>query len=473
MESSESLDPASPITSKDEIPLRKFSISSESSSGSEESHLLFNEDLEWRQKLPPVDRGAGAWKFLLGCWLIEAMLWGFPLAFGIFQSHYSSHPLFSSSKYIPTVGALAVGISYLGVPITSPFTLRYPQYHLHILFSGWLLCILGLVLASFATKTWHLLLTQGAMYGVGWVICYTPFLIMLNDWFESRRGLAYGILFGASGVSGLILPFLLETLIGHFDFRVTLRTYAFLCILVSGPSFLLVRPRIPAHLQPPLQRSSMPKRSFNFLKNQLTYVFGISILLQGLAFPLPPTFLPSYALGLSLSHSTGDILLAVNSLAQVTGQILLGHFSDNVSIHLPHSISCFISGLSCLLVWGSAGGLSSLVAFAALWGAFGGSYSVSWTKIAAGMAQEEEPGRRAEATMTLYAWFSFERGVADILAGPISSVLLGDEVVEGTYGLRKWRGVVVFSGTVLLASSLGGFGWRWERWVRGKGRSGR
>lgn len=51
------------------------------------------------------------------------------------------------------------------------------------------------------------------MYSAGWVICYTPFLIMLNDWFSARRSLAYGILFGASGVSGLIIPFLLETLL--------------------------------------------------------------------------------------------------------------------------------------------------------------------------------------------------------------------------------------------------------------------
>lgn len=92
-----------------------------------------------------------------------------------------THSIFSNSKSIPTIGTLAVRISYLGVPITSPITLRYPQYYIHILVSGWLLCIFGLVLASFATQTWHLILTQGAMYSIGWAIYYTPFLIMLNN----------------------------------------------------------------------------------------------------------------------------------------------------------------------------------------------------------------------------------------------------------------------------------------------------
>ncbi|KAF2488968.1 MFS general substrate transporter, partial [Lophium mytilinum] len=408
---------------------------------------------------PPVDRGAGAWKFLLGCWLIEAVLWGFPLAFGIFQSHYSQHSLFSTSKNIPTIGALAVGISYLGVPITSPITLRYPQYHLHILFLGWALCISGLILASFATQTWHLMLTQGAMYGVGWVVCYTPFLIMLNEWFYDRRGLAYGILFGASGVSGLILPFALEALLARYDFRITLRIFAIATVLVCGPSFFLIRPRIPVHLQHKPPPPSGAPRPYNFLRNPLTYVFGFSIALQGLAFPLPPTFLPSYATALALPASSGDLLLSLNSLAQVTGQILLGHFSDNVSTHLPHSISSLITGLAVLLLWGPARGIGSLAAFAALWGAFAGSYSVSWTKIAARMAEGEDEGRRAAATMTLYAWFSFERGVADILAGPISALLLGSEVRVGEFGVGKWKRVVGFCGGVLLMSSVGGLGW--------------
>jgi len=58
-----------------DIELRKTSFSTLSSSGSEEDHFLLDEELS-AERFPPVDRGAGAWKFLLGCWLIEAVLWG-------------------------------------------------------------------------------------------------------------------------------------------------------------------------------------------------------------------------------------------------------------------------------------------------------------------------------------------------------------------------------------------------------------
>jgi MFS family permease len=56
------------------------------------------------------------------------------------------------------------------------------------------MCILALLASSFATKLWHLLLTQGFLYGVGCVIFYYSVLSMLNEWFVRRRGLAYGLM---------------------------------------------------------------------------------------------------------------------------------------------------------------------------------------------------------------------------------------------------------------------------------------
>ena len=59
---------------------------------------------------------------------------------------------------------------------------------------GWLICIIALLASSFATKVWHLMLTQGFLYGVGVVILYYPVLSIVNEWFVKRRGLAYGLM---------------------------------------------------------------------------------------------------------------------------------------------------------------------------------------------------------------------------------------------------------------------------------------
>lgn len=37
------------------------------------------------QALPRADGGKGAWLFLTACFMLEALIWGFPFSFGVFQ----------------------------------------------------------------------------------------------------------------------------------------------------------------------------------------------------------------------------------------------------------------------------------------------------------------------------------------------------------------------------------------------------
>lgn len=408
------------------------------------------------QNLPPIDRGTHAWTFLAACWLIEAMIWGFPLAFGIFQSYYSTHPLFQHSENIPTVGTLATGVSYLGMPFTNAIVLRWPQYQRHMCITGWLLCILGLVGASFAEKVWQLLVFQGLIYGIGWVICYTPFLFMLNGWFVRRRGLAYGILFSASGISGLIIPLALGALLGHFGFRIALRTYAIVTVIISGPCLLLIKPRIPATSRTVSEPSTNPKDADSLgrvVRSPHFIVFTTAIFAQGLAFFLPNVFLPSYASALSFSQTKADSLLTLISLSQVFGQILLGYVSDKWNPYYPTSLAALISGISVIFLWGPSKGMDRLAPFSLLWGFWSASYSVLYTSTCTFLTKDAGVG------MTVYGIFSMERGIANILEGPIGAWLIGDQdVVVDSFALQKFAGVVWFTGVCMLVSSLGIFG---------------
>ncbi|EON66313.1 hypothetical protein W97_05706 [Coniosporium apollinis CBS 100218] len=130
---------------------------------------------------------------------------------------------------------------------------------------------------------------------------------MLNQWFDKKRGLAYGIRFGASGISGLFLPFLLEALLHRFGARTTLRAFAVATAVGSGPGILMIKPRIPPSMTPRKPYGN----THAFLRKSLVYVFFATI--------LPKISLPSYALSLSLPPSSGDTLLAIPSLAQVSG----------------------------------------------------------------------------------------------------------------------------------------------------------
>ncbi|TPX15531.1 uncharacterized protein E0L32_004229 [Thyridium curvatum] len=58
--------------------------------------------------LPPVDSGKDAYLFLAACFMVEALVWGFPFSFGVFQDYYSEHEPFKGQPNIALVGTCAM-----------------------------------------------------------------------------------------------------------------------------------------------------------------------------------------------------------------------------------------------------------------------------------------------------------------------------------------------------------------------------
>ena len=91
-----------------------------------------------------------------------------------------------------------------------------------------------------------------------------------------------------------------------------------------------------------------------------------------------------------------------------------------------------------------------------------------WSRISLGLAKKSaaEKGENevVRRTVILFVWFNLLRGIADILAGPISRFLLSDHADKGSFGLDQYAGVVNFSGFVLLISAAGGLLSVYENW---------
>jgi hypothetical protein len=58
--------------------------------------------------LPPTDGGKDAWLCLFACFMLEAMIWGFPSCYGVFQEYYATSDEFAGSSNIAVVGACAM-----------------------------------------------------------------------------------------------------------------------------------------------------------------------------------------------------------------------------------------------------------------------------------------------------------------------------------------------------------------------------
>lgn len=74
------------------------------------------EDGQWQhegdlQVLPRADDGKQAWMVLGACFCLEALVWGFPFAFGVFLDFHSTHePFASQSSGIAAIGTTATGV---------------------------------------------------------------------------------------------------------------------------------------------------------------------------------------------------------------------------------------------------------------------------------------------------------------------------------------------------------------------------
>lgn len=392
---------------------------------------------------PLIDGGRQAWRLLLAAFVFESLLWGFPLSFGVFQSYYSTLDTFHNSRYISIVGTTASGISYLGAPLVIPLIQRWKTYRTQMILVGWPLCIISLVAGSFANELGTLVLTQGVLYGVGFVIFYYPILSMVDEYWVRRRGMAYGFLCSASGVSGAVTPLSLQALLRRYGHRTTLRGVAVFLFVLTGPLIPLLKGR-------PVQQQNVRLRTdWSFLRTRLFWIYSASNLLMGLGYFFPSLYLPSYASEMGLSTSKGALLLALMSVAQVAGQFTFGYLSDkNTSVNALITVPASTAAIATLSAWGLARSLSPLILFALLYGFFGAGYTAMWARMVTAVSKEPS------AAQAIFGLFNFGKGIGNIAAGPISAGLLRWSSDGGGYGLGTYKAVVLFTGVCLLGSAL-------------------
>lgn len=145
------------------------------------------------QTLPAVDGGKDAWLFLSSAVILEALIWGFPSVFGVFQDYYTTHAPFAGSQSIAVIGTCAMGIMYLEMPLIYAINKAWPEMRRWVSACGVLVMCLALGLGSFSTTVPQLIASQGVVYAIGGGFAWTPLLQYMPEWFDKRLSLAYGI----------------------------------------------------------------------------------------------------------------------------------------------------------------------------------------------------------------------------------------------------------------------------------------
>lgn len=289
-----------------------------------------------------------------------------------------------------------------------------------------------------------LIATQGVMYGIGFITLTYPIICMVDEWWVQRKGMAFGVISCASGASGAVMPFITSALLEEYGYKTTLQAVAVAMALLTGPLIPLLKGRLP-----PSEQGTMTRVNWSFLKKPLFYIYALSTLVQSLGFFFPAIYLPTYATALGLSSTEGALVLAIMAIAQLFGQFAVGFMTDKKFPVSGLLMSCsIIAAISVLAIWGLAKSIGLLILFSITYGVFASAFSP--LRIGMGKAVCDDPS----GMVATYAILTFCQGIGNVLVGPTSSVLLNRRIATDTYGISRFKDMVIFTGGSMFLSAV-------------------
>ncbi|KHN94997.1 MFS monocarboxylate transporter [Metarhizium album ARSEF 1941] len=462
----------------------------------------------WKERNPflrPADHGSHAWLFLAASFMIEGLALGknpskfcvchkdvadqtmkgspVPMEFSKSTTVHTSlsrtpqvfprwPPVPWQVKYLPNGGCVSFdvltvvqGIMYLGMPITMGVQRLYPRLSIWSPLAGVLIMCTSLVAASFSTSVPHLVLTQGLLFAIGSSLSYCPCIAYLNEWFDKRKGMAYGIMWAGTGLSGSILPFLLEYLLGRFGFETTLRFCAVGLLPLTLPLVYFIKPRIP----PQLVKKHLNPFNFRFAFSQTFVLHMLANIVQALGFFLPSIYLPTYARGVlgSGEFPAAATVLLLN-LASTVGCPGMGWLSDNLHVANCLFIATAGASLATFLIWGFTTSIALLLTYCGFYGLFAGSYTSAWTGLMRQVTTEKSTTSKETDPVMVMAVLAAGRGIGSVLSGPLSQALVDHTLWKGeayaAYG-TGYGPLIVFTGVTAAAAGVV-LPWRYMGWIR-------
>ncbi|KAI0046480.1 MFS general substrate transporter [Auriscalpium vulgare] len=384
--------------------------------------------------LASVDGGVQAWTFVLCSFILEALVWGFPFSYGVFQQWYLSNPPFegASEAMINSIGTVTLAIQYMeGIVLAFVFQ-RFPHWLRPIMIGGLVVCVISMLISSFATQVWHLILLQGVVYGTAAGCLYMPVIFWLSEWFVVRRSLASAFIFSGGGFGGAVFPVAADFLLQRVGFRWTIRAIALTVGILGGLAILGVKPRLP--IPPASSRQTAPPLDFSFLKSPVFISVAITVFMQGLAYFPVSIYIPTYAVALGYSRLSGTLALTIFNLACVVGQMACGYYCDLGPYTHVMLFSGMLSSILVFALWGFAHSLALIFVFVTLFGIISGGFSAIWTPAAAEV--------HAIQPFTPFAFFCAAKGLAAVFGPFIAAALHHDcnDCISASQGKHGWGG---------------------------------
>ncbi|KAF2472200.1 MFS general substrate transporter [Lindgomyces ingoldianus] len=414
----------------------------ERNGGVDESEIVVGEQKE--EDYPP--NGGYGW-VCVGCtFMINGHTWGLNSSYGVFLAHYLANNIFPGATRLDYafVGGLSISQALVVSPVATLTTRLWGTRT--TLLIGAFFETLSLIGASFATKIWHLFLTQGVCFGWGMGFLFVGSVVIAPQWFTTRRSLANGISASGSGIGGLIYSLASQAMIKNISLSWAFRILGITACVVNTIAALLVKDR---NKQIGSSQLSFDHRLFKKIEFWGLLGFGF---LSMLGYIVLLFSLPNYAKTVGMTAKQGSIIGAVLNLGQALGRPPIGYFSDSFGRVNMAGTMTFLAGLFSLLVWSFANSFGVLIFFAIVGGTVAGTFwtvvAPVWTEI---LGLVDLPSSLSITWMVLVLPTTFSEAIAL-------------EIVDFDDG--SYTGAILFTGFMYIGAAV--FVWLVRAWKIGE-----
>ncbi|KAI6188238.1 Monocarboxylate transporter 5 [Aphelenchoides besseyi] len=271
-------------------------------------------------QLPAPPDGGYGWIIVAGAFFNNMIVDGIANSFGPFMPAYEKE--FGESKALTSfIGALLIGCCLLFGPFAGGLLNRYNARV--VVIAGALLASLAFFASTFSPNIVFHLFFYGFLGGGGFSLIYLPGIVVVSQYFESKRALATGIAVAGSGFGTFLLPVVCKSFIEQYSWQVSLYVNIvgiLLCAACGGLFVPLEVEPIDSSSKPTLKErvQELLKKKFSRTRKQTEGSRAPSVISQ--------TEINANNVGRTISSRPDSQLL--NDISRDDGQPLLPHDNE-------------------------------------------------------------------------------------------------------------------------------------------------
>ncbi|KIO29133.1 hypothetical protein M407DRAFT_21705 [Tulasnella calospora MUT 4182] len=393
---------------------------------------------------PPPDGGLAAWLVIFGCACGGFATFGFANAFGVFQAYYQDRIPGATPSTVAWIGSLQYCLIFLPALPSGHMTdrgwLKIP------LLVGSIVLVAATFLIAECKQLWQLILCQGFAIGGASSFVYPPSISVVPQWFDKRRGRAYGVLALGSAIGGTTLPIILRKLLDLVGFEWTVRILGFIFLGLLTIFNVLVRARKTQHTH---EIPKTPLASLFKNKPYMVYTAAITVIWLGMYTPLG--FFDVYAQRIGVPPSKSFYTIVAANAASGAGRFSSGLWAEHLGSMNVLTLFSFIAAVTSVC-WPYAQSYPSLLVVAVLFGFSSGAFISLLPSAISYMVPRHQLGRAIGLSGTIMS-------IGALVGNPIAGQIL---IVSGGFdAVGAWAGGTIFISVILMIVSrrlaLGGW----------------